>query len=199
MGVRGPVTPAMIEDLQKIQRSKDHLNTLVGGVLAFAKGGAGRIELQVRRVRVAALLESVLDMIVPQLADRGLTLERGEIDDALAVSADEDKARQILLNLLANALKFTPPGGTIGVSTSATATVVQIAVRDTGIGIPAPLLEQIFEPFVQAKRAIQSRDGGVGLGLAISRQLARAMQGELTVKSTEGRGSVFTLALPRAV
>ena len=197
MGVRGPVTPAMIEDLQKIQRSKDHLNTLVGGVLAFAKGGAGRIELQVRRVRVAALLESVLDMIVPQLADRALTLERGDVDDALAISADEDKARQILLNLLANALKFTPPGGTIGVSTSATAAVVQIAVRDTGIGIPAQLLEQIFEPFVQAKRAIQSRDGGVGLGLAISRQLARAMQGELTVSSTEGKGSVFTLALPR--
>jgi PAS domain S-box-containing protein len=198
MGVRGPVTEPMIEDLRKIQRSKEHLNTLVGGVLAFAKGGAGRIELQMRPVRVNALLDSVLDMIVPQLAERELTLERGAVDDALAVSADEDKARQILLNLLANALKFTPAGGTISVTAVPIGPTAHFAVRDTGIGVPSALLEQIFQPFVQASRAVHARDGGVGLGLAISRQLARAMHGDLTVISEEGAGSTFTLMLPLA-
>jgi PAS domain S-box-containing protein len=198
MGVRGPVTDAMVEDLRKIQRSKEHLNTLVGGVLAFAKGGAGRIELKSQPVRVEALLDSVLDMVLPQLAERKLSLERAAPREELSVLADVDKARQILLNLLANALKFTPAGGTITVSTALSAGMVDISVRDTGIGVPEPLLTQIFEPFVQAKRALNPRDGGVGLGLAISRQLAHAMRGDLTVVSPPGEGSTFTLTLPLA-
>jgi PAS domain S-box-containing protein len=196
MGVRGPVTEAMVEDLQKIQRSKDHLNTLVGGVLAFAKGGAGRMELKPRAVRVESLLDSVLDMIVPQLAERSLTLERERLADGLSVWADEDKSRQILLNLFANALKFTPAGGRVTVAARPAGRMIGISVCDTGIGVPEDQLEQIFEPFVQAKRAIQPRDGGFGLGLAISRQLARAMNGDLTVESTPGEGSTFTLTLP---
>ncbi len=198
MGVRGPVTDEMIEDLRKIQRSKDHLNTLVGGVLAFAKEGAGRIELQARPLRVEALLDSVLDMVLPQLAERSLALVREPSSEELVVSADVDKARQILLNLLANALKFTPAGGTITVRARDAGAMVDIDVRDTGIGVPEALLAQIFEPFVQARRALHPRDGGVGLGLAISRQLALAMRGDLTVVSPAGEGSTFTLALPKA-
>ena len=199
LGVRGPVTPEQVEDLQKIRRSKDHLNTLVGGVLAFAKGGTGRIEIDVVDISVDDLLDSVLDMIGPQLVERSLTLHRGPVPGGITIRADLDKARQILLNLLANALKFTPPGGSITVSASQRADVVQIGVRDTGIGVPEELLDQIFEPFVQAKRAIQSRDGGVGLGLAISRQLARAMGGDLTVISPPGEGSTFSLHIPRGI
>jgi PAS domain S-box-containing protein len=198
MGVRGPVTDAMVDDLHKIQRSKEHLNTLVGGVLAFAKGGAGRIEIQQRKVRADALLNSVLDMVRPQLAERSLTLECAAMPEDLVVLADIDKARQILLNLLANALKFTPADGCITVTAQERGELVALAVRDTGIGVPEEQLEQIFEPFVQAKRAVHTRDGGVGLGLAISRQLARAMQGDLRVESVEGQGSTFTLTLPRA-
>ena len=119
-------------------------------------------------------------------------------NEELVVSADVDKARQILLNLLANALKFTPAGGTITVRARGAGSMVDIDVRDTGIGVPEALLEQIFEPFVQARRALHPRDGGVGLGLAISRQLARAMRGDLTVISPAGEGSTFTLTLPRA-
>lgn len=196
MGVRGPVTEAMVEDLRKIQRSKEHLNTLVGGVLAFAKGGTGRIELQTRDVRVGNLLRSVLDMITPQLAERGLLLDPVEVDHDFVLRVDEDKARQVLLNVLANALKFTPSGGHITVTITSAGAVGQIAVRDTGIGVAAEQLEAIFEPFVQAGSALQARDSGVGLGLAISRQLARAMGGDLTVVSELGAGSTFTLELP---
>ena len=198
MGVRGPVTEAMVEDLRKIQRSKDHLNTLVGGVLAFAKGGTGRIELQTRDVSVDSLLRSVLDMIAPQLAERGLILDPVEGDRDVVLHADEDKARQILLNVLANALKFTPTGGHITIWVASRESSGLIAVRDSGIGVAREQLEAIFEPFVQAGSALHSRDNGVGLGLAISRQLARAMGGDLTVESVQGSGSTFTLELPRA-
>jgi len=196
LGVRGPVTEAMVDDLRKIQRSKEHLNTLVGGVLAFAKGGTGRIELQTRNVGVDSLLRSVLDMIAPQLAERELILDPVEGNLDFVLRADEDKARQVLLNVLANALKFTPTGGHITITVTSVGPVGRIAVRDTGIGVASEQLEAIFEPFVQAGSALQSRDSGVGLGLAISRQLARAMGGDLTVESVQGSGSTFTLELP---
>ena len=123
-----------------------------------------------------------------------LTLLHMEND--IILHADEDKSRQILLNVLANALKFTPVGGNIGVSATVSGRMGRISVRDTGIGVPPDQLEAIFEPFVQAGSALQSRDGGVGLGLAISRQLARAMSGDLLVESAMGAGSTFTLELP---
>jgi signal transduction histidine kinase len=115
------------------------------------------------------------------------------------VLADEDKTRQILLNLFANALKFTPADGAISLAVQATATTVTIAVTDTGIGIPANEIERIFEPFIQARRSVDPSDHGFGLGLAISRQLARAMGGDLTVHSVMTEGSRFTLTLPRAI
>ena len=198
MGVRGPVTEEQRTDLLKIIRSKDHLDRLVGDVLSFAKLGAGRIELRFAPIEVDATIASVVEMITPQLVEKSLTLAPRSIAPDLVVTGDLDKTRQILVNLLANALKFTPPGGTISIGAEAKDDRVEISVSDTGIGVPAEQLEQIFEPFVQAKRAVRSTDGGVGLGLAISRRLARAMNGDLTVRSVVGEGSTFTLSLPRA-
>jgi signal transduction histidine kinase len=114
------------------------------------------------------------------------------------MTADLDKARQILLNLLSNALKFTPPGGQLEIAVREENDRVAISVSDTGIGVPPEELERIFEPFAQAKRSLIASEAGVGLGLAISRQLARAMNGDLTVKSVVGEGSTFTLTLPAA-
>lgn len=198
MGVRGPVTEEQRADLLKIIRSKDHLDRLVGDVLSFAKLGAGRIELRFAPIEVDSTIASVVEMITPQLVEKSLTLAPLAIPHDLVVTGDVDKTRQILINLLANALKFTPPGGMITIGAGANGARVEISVSDTGIGVPAAQLEQIFEPFVQAKRAVRSSDGGVGLGLAISRRLARAMNGDLTVRSTVGEGSTFTLALPKA-
>ncbi len=197
LGVRGPITEEQRVDLLKIQRSKNHLDGLVRDVLNFAKLGSGRIDLHPRAVLVAELLESVRVMVTPQLAQKQLALVAEDFPDGLSVMADEDKATQILLNLFSNALKFTPPNGRIAVAIQLNDSDVCVAVRDTGIGIDADQLERIFEPFVQAKHELQPSDRGVGLGLAISRQLARAMNGDLTVRSTPGRGSTFTLRLPR--
>jgi len=198
MGVRGPVTEEQKADLARIQRSKNHLDRLVSDVLSFAKIGAGRIELRIDSISVKNLVGSVVDMIRPQLIQKQLTLAPVSVSLDLKITADLDKTQQILLNLLANALKFTPPGGTISIATSCDDTTVSIAVGDTGIGVPEDQLDRIFEPFAQAKRALVAGDAGVGLGLAISRQLARAMDGELKVRSEVGSGSVFTLTLPRA-
>ncbi|MGH7650268.1 MAG: PAS domain-containing protein [Gemmatimonadaceae bacterium] len=198
MGVRGPVTEEQKIDLVKIQRSKNHLDSLVADVLNFAKLGSGKIEYRVKDVDVDRMFQSVIEMVTPQLGEKELRLKPADAPSRLVVRADEDKMRQILLNLLANALKFTPPGGTISLAASGGLEVVDVAVSDTGIGVPAENLESIFEPFVQAKGAVRAADQGVGLGLAISRQLARAMGGDLKVASKVGEGSVFTLTLPRA-
>ena len=198
MGVRGPVTEEQRIDLLKIQRSKNHLDALVADVLSFAKLGSGRIELRSTRVPVGPTIGAVLEMVGPQLQEKGLALGAGRVPEGLAVTGDADKIRQVLVNLCANALKFTPRGGTLTIDVGEAGTHVAIGVADTGIGIPAAKLEAIFEPFVQAGRALNSSDNGVGLGLAISRQLARAMGGDLTVTSTLGVGSRFVLSLPTA-
>jgi PAS domain S-box-containing protein len=198
MGIRGPVTEEQQVDLLRIQRSKNYLDTLVSDVLNFAKLGSGRLEFRVREIAVRRLLDDVVEMLAPQLDKKRLHLSVGEVPNDVKLSADEDKTRQILLNLLANALKFTPEGGTIALDVQTAATTVEIAVSDTGVGIPQSQLEGIFEPFVQVRRSVDPGDHGFGLGLAISRRLARAMGGGLTVRSAVSVGSTFTLTLPRA-
>ncbi|HMI57516.1 MAG TPA: ATP-binding protein, partial [Gemmatimonadaceae bacterium] len=105
---------------------------------------------------------------------------------------------QILVNLLSNAIKFTPEGGHISAEVAPQGDTVALSISDTGLGIPPEKLATIFEPFVQLKEGLADRKGGIGLGLSISRDLARAMKGDLTVESTEGKGTRFTLCLPRA-
>ena len=197
LGIRGPITDQQREDLLKIQRSKNHLDALVSDVLNFAKLSAGRVEYRIAPIGVAAMVGAVTEMVAPQLREKALLLEVVTIPPELRVLGDEDKVRQILLNLLGNALKFTPPGGKIVLSAADTPLGVTTTVSDTGIGIPAEQLESIFEPFVQSKRALNAADQGVGLGLAISRQFARAMGGDLRAASVSGSGATFTLTLPR--
>jgi signal transduction histidine kinase len=119
------------------------------------------------------------------------------VDPALTVHADREKLQQIALNLLANAIKYTAPGGAIRLSAEDEGEMVRIHVRDSGRGIAADKLDRIFEPFVRVDTGYARQTEGTGLGLAISRDLARALGGDLTVTSTLGEGSTFTLSLPR--
>jgi signal transduction histidine kinase len=115
---------------------------------------------------------------------------------SVVARADPERVTQILVNLLSNAIKFTPKGGHVGAQCSSTGEFVSLLVSDTGIGISPDKHEAIFEPFLQLKEGLSDRETGVGLGLAISRDLARAMHGDLTVESMEGKGARFTLLLP---
>jgi PAS domain S-box-containing protein len=197
MGVHGPVTQSQREALARVERSGQHLLSLINDVLNFAKLEAGRVEYDLRDAALAPLVAEVREMIEPQLAARRLAC-CVDVADGVIARADAEKMQQILLNLLSNAAKFTPAGGSVRIeAASAADDRVAVRIADTGIGIPAEKLPTIFEPFVQVHRDLTRTVEGTGLGLAISRDLARGMGGELEVESTEGRGSLFTLTLPR--
>jgi two-component system CheB/CheR fusion protein len=196
LGLRGPVTEAQTLDLGRITRSARFLLALINDILTFAKMEAGHLDVRFADVPVAAVAAELHEIITPQLSAQSLRFERGDCD--AMVRADPEKVRQILLNLLSNALQFTPRDGRIGIDYDTTDHAVRIEVWDTGRGIAREHIERIFDPFVQIDRGpATSTSGGVGLGLAISRSLARAMNGDLTVDSTLGAGSRFTLTLER--
>jgi len=196
LGIRGPVTETQRSDFGRIKQSTRHLLALINDILNFVKVEEGHVDLRVVDVQVAGVLAELVDMMGSQFRARSIALEVG--DCAGVVRSDPERLRQILLNLLTNALKFTNPGGRVTVACSARDDMVTITVADTGIGIEADALERIFEPFVQLSRTLTSGEvSGVGLGLAISRDLARRMGGDLNVDSVLGEGSIFSLRLPR--
>ena len=201
MGIRGPVTSAQHADLLRITRSQEHLMGLINEILNFAKLEAGAVSVAYTDVDVNELLLGVREMMALQMERGGLHYDvcrlNGNDGQTLTVRGDIDKIRQILLNLLGNALKFTRPGGSVEVTCDVTDDTVAIHVGDTGVGVPAAQRTVIFEPFVQVDTSLTRNADGVGLGLAISRSLARAMAGDVTVESNVGIGSVFTLTLKR--
>lgn len=196
MGVHGPVVPGQMEALDRIDRNQRHLLRLINDVLNLSRIEAGHVDYRVERVMMADLVESVLPMVEPQMEAKSLRLETA-VPPGMEARADREKVQQILLNLLTNAIKFTPRGGSICVETSTDATGVFLRVIDTGIGIPPGMIEKVFEPFIQVDTSRSRSAEGTGLGLAISRDLARGMSGDLTASSTVGSGSLFELRLPR--
>jgi signal transduction histidine kinase len=193
--VHGELTPEQENDVARIKRSARYLTSLINDILNFAKIEAGTLDLKTTAVSVAGMVSWLEEVLDPQLAAKGLTFARSECTGF--VSADPEKLQQILLNLTTNAMKFTPSGG-IAVRCKNTESIVCIDIVDTGTGIPESDLDRIFEPFIQVNRSLTQTNEGVGLGLAISRHLARAMSGDITVRSTLDHGSTFSLALPRA-
>ncbi|MBA3726967.1 MAG: hypothetical protein H0W86_11075 [Armatimonadetes bacterium] len=149
-------------------------------------------------VKACDAMRHTIDLIEPLFGQKGILFDGVSGDASIVATADPERVTQILVNLLSNAIKFTPEGGHISADCSITSDIVRLTIGDTGIGIAADKQESIFAPFVQLKEGLADREAGVGLGLAISRDLARAMKGDLTVESSEGKGSRFTLSLPRA-
>ena len=197
LGVRGEITDAQRADLTRIQRSQQYLLSLINDILNFSRLEAGHVTYRIEPVFLATVLDNVVSMIAPQTAAKALEFHRGECPPFVAAMADAAKVEQVLLNLLSNAVKFTPRGGRVSLSCAWDGDRVTLSVEDTGPGIPTERQDAIFEPFVQLDRTLQSPRDGAGLGLAISRDLARGMGGELTVVSRVGVGSTFTLSLPR--
>ncbi len=198
LGIHGQVTAEQKHDLQRIQRSARHLLSLINQILNFAKLDAGQVKVEPRRVRLAEALGDLEALVAPQLEAKGIAFRRTPATADVVVWCDPEKLQQILLNLLSNAIKFTPVGGSVALWTEAGGAFAEIRVEDTGPGIPPGKLEHIFEPFVQLERGLTSRQEGAGLGLAISRELARAMGGELTAEAAPGGGARFRLRVPLA-
>ena len=198
LGILGPVTDRQKDALERVRRAESHLLGLINDVLNFAKIEAGHVQLELVPTTIGELFDGMDALIEPQVTGKGLTYERSSDCDHLAITADLEKARQVLLNLLSNSVKFTERGGHITVRCRAVDKGVAIDVTDTGVGVAPESLASIFEPFVQVRPAYTARNEGTGLGLAISRDLARAMHGELSATSEVGKGSTFTLTLPVA-
>ena len=211
MGIGGPLTDQQRHQVERIRSSSQHLLTLVNEVLDLAKVESGQMSVQREPGQVAEALDAGLGLVQTQAARRGVRLVDGTdaARDAEFVG-DADRVRQVLVNLLSNAVKFTEPGGRVSVCASVTAQAdddarlpgpgpwVRVDVEDTGIGIAPERLATVFDPFVQVDASYTRQAGGTGLGLTISRRLARLMEGDLTVRSRLGRGSCFTLWLPAA-
>jgi signal transduction histidine kinase len=198
MGMCGPVSPRQHEALARIRRAEAYLLSLINPLLDLKKIASGRMQYEMQAVNVADVVRDASELMEEQLVSSELRLERLPPIDGLAVRADGGRLRQILVNLLANAAKFTDRGGTVTLACEVDPEHVSLEVRDTGIGIPGDQLDAVFEPFVQIADACATRPGGTGLGLAISRALARDMGGDLTVQSVPGRGSTFRVRLLRA-
>jgi signal transduction histidine kinase len=198
LGIHGELSDAQRDALRRIQKSERHLLGLIEDVLTYARVETGQLKFDLTAVDTLELVTTTEALVAPQIQSRDLRLDMSGCAAGVLVEVDRDKTQQILVNLVTNAIKFTPAGGRIAIACVADGSSVRLTVTDTGIGIPADQLPTIFEPFVQVDTRLTRTHEGVGLGLAISRDLARAMGGDLTVESRIGEGSCFTLTLRRA-
>jgi signal transduction histidine kinase len=196
LGVDGPLAEKQIASLTRIQLNQQHLLSMIDDVLSFAKIEAGKLQVDIRSLLVAEAVSSLEPLIRPDIQRKDIAFLCDPCDPALSVRADPEKLRQILVNFLTNAIKFTPKGGRIGVGAEHSDGIVRIWVSDTGVGIPNDQLERVFEPFFQVERGSTRRYQGIGLGLAIARDFAQAMNGELRLESTVGKGSIASVLLP---
>ena len=196
-GTEGPLTETQREDIDAIKMAGSGLAKLLDDILNFAQLGPAKARLNLARVSVLEAVHRAETLVRLRIQEAGLEYDRGQIPEELTVRADDYRLQQILLNLLVNALKFTPRGGRISVACREQGHSISIDVTDTGVGIAEDDLGKIFEPFVQLDRSLKGgASHGVGLGLAISRDLARAMSGDVTVSSAKEAGSTFTITLP---
>ena len=198
MGIRGQINTPQRTDLGRILRAGGYLQRLINDLLTVARLEGAR-PLHPVGIAVAPMLAEVEGLCTLQAQAKSLTLTVARPREELVVTADAERIQQILINLITNAIKFTGQNGSVDVACEEEGGLVLFHVADTGIGISHADIDRIFEPFVQVPNLTTPSQQGVGLGLAISRDLARAMQGDLTVQSSEGTGSTFTLALPICV
>ncbi|MGH2364852.1 MAG: sensor histidine kinase [Chloroflexota bacterium] len=190
-------TPRALRYLVDINREMDHLATLVHDLLDLSRIESGRMELQPRCIDLRRLVEETVDKLGPRRGEGGLAISCHSSAETVLVLADPTRTRQIVRNLVDNAMKFTPPGGTVAVSIDTAEGQAQVTVRDSGVGIPEEDQPRIFERFYKVDKGRARQDNpGTGLGLAIVKHLVGAMDGDVGVQSTLGQGSSFFFSLP---
>ena len=196
-GVGGPLETPVKRQLGRVESNGRHLLTIINEILDISRIEAGRMPLQISTFKVPDLVAEVRSELEPIIMRSKLTLNIDLSKDLRPITTDRQKVKQILLNLLSNALKFTHDGGvTISARRAATDRTIALSVIDTGIGIDTPDQERIFEDFRQLDNSPTRAYGGTGLGLSICRRLAQMLNGRISVESRIGKGSVFTLTLP---
>ena len=195
----GDLTPKQDDYLQKIGASGDHLLDLIDDMLDLARIEAGREYLDLDDVCVVEVVDEAIGMLRREAEEKSISLNRSDAPYQLVIQADRRRLRQVILNLLTNAIKFTPEAGAIEIEVSRGPATAHIAVRDNGIGIPADHKQDVFKPFHQVDSTLNRSRGGSGLGLAVTKRLVSMHGGQIHLESTEGIGSTFTVSLPAGV
>jgi len=196
MGVAGRLNAQQQEAITRIRSNQEHLLALIDDVLSFAKIEAGQTRIDLQTVHLCDVIASVESLLRPQLTRKSLRFSSTPCSPSLVARADPVKLRQVLANVLGNALKFTPEGGKIDVTAERVNDKAVIRVTDTGIGISRDMLDHVFEPFFQVQNGRTREYTGTGLGLAIARDFMRAMGGDIAIESQLGVGSQVTVSLP---
>jgi PAS domain S-box-containing protein len=198
LGIHGPVTDAQREALRRIKQNQSRLLTVLNDLLDMSRIEAGKLDLRLEEIIVAEVMDVLEGTVGPQMREKGINYQVCHPGPDVRVRADRAQLVGILTNLLSNAGKFTRERGDVRVTCHQDEWWVLLGVEDSGIGIPADLRERVFEPFFQVETGFTRTTIGTGLGLSISREAARAMGGEVELESEVGRGSRFTVRLPRA-
>lgn len=196
LGIAGVLNDGQRNYLQRIRQSQHHLLSLIDDVINFARLEAGKLHINYAATSLRELVELCETLTANFASERGVSLSFGPYEGDDTVWADSDKVEQILVNLVTNGIKYTAAGGHVAVRLEKVLDEMHVTVQDDGCGIPLEKQEVIFQPFVQVENGLTRSRDGVGLGLSISRELARAMGGDLLVRSTPGVGSTFRLILP---
>jgi signal transduction histidine kinase len=194
-GAAGPVTPDQVRHLRRINTAAWHLVAILDQILSFSRSEAGKLSVHREDVELTAIVGDVVEVLAGEAELHGLELRTNGPSEPVRLNTDVGKVRQILTNLVGNALRYTDEGH-VEVSVEPAGGWVLCRIRDTGRGIPPENQDTIFEPFVQLDGNGTASANGTGLGLAVSRRLARLLGGEVEVESQVGQGSTFTLRLP---
>jgi signal transduction histidine kinase len=197
--VAGPLTEKQIHYLTRVRSNTQHLAGLINDVLDLSKIESGRIDVKSTRVSLGGLMHEVVENLRPVAAEKVIAVETTLPEPPILVWADRDKMNQVLMNLIGNAIKFTPAEGRVTVTASTTVNGnIQVAVSDTGPGISSEENERIFDKFYQIAAAGDGKPKGTGLGLAICKALVELHGGRIWVESEMNRGSTFYFTLPPA-
>jgi signal transduction histidine kinase len=195
LGLHGPLTDEQRRPLERVRENQQQLLRSITSILDFTRVEAREMRYDLRATRLGDAVQDVERRLEGQLRRKRLRYRCEGCSDDIVAFADPARLHEVLFHLLANSIRFTPVGGEITITLEESGEVARVRVRDTGVGVPRERLEAIFEPFAQAKTGLTRPASGAGLGLTLSREYARGMGGDLTVESTEGVGTTFTLLL----
>jgi signal transduction histidine kinase len=194
-GVLGHLTPEQVDHAKRIRTGAWHLTSIIDGILTFSRLEAGKEEVVRNAVDLSRLVREIVELLEPHAASKGLELHLESID-SLVMETDAGKVRQILLNLVGNAIKFTR-SGSVSVRLARDEDAASVTVRDTGSGVPWEMREYVFEPYAQVGGGHSRPAPGTGLGLTVSRRLARMLGGDVHLEqSPPGEGATFSLVVP---
>ena len=195
-GRLGPVTQEQSDRLEKINRHTDYLSNLITELLDIARIESGRVGMVIKPFDLTRLLETVADLLAPQMKEKDLRLEIDLPKNLLPVPGDENHLQRVFVNLLSNAIRFTPEHGALAIRAVSDGKTLTLSVKDTGIGMPAADVQQLFTEFFRADNPINREKKGTGLGLVLVKKIVEAHGGTIRVESIVGKGTTFLFTLP---